>query len=73
MNIVKLTNPRTKFVWKTLILVGCNRNVHFMRVFWAFGACVKGFKHCRPVIQIDDNFLYGKYIGKLLITTLIIA
>ena len=40
-----------------------------MRVFWAFGACVEGFKHYRPVIQIDGIFLYGKYIGKLLIAT----
>ena len=36
MSIVKLTNPRTNFVWKTSILAGCNQNVHFMCVlgFW---------------------------------------
>ena len=67
MNIVKLTNPGTKVVWKTSVLADCNGNVRFMRVFWAFGPCVEGFKHCRPVIQIDGTFLYGKYIGKLLI------
>ena len=33
MNIVKLTNPGTKVLWKTLVLVGCNGNVCFMRVF----------------------------------------
>ena len=44
-----------------------------MCVLWAFGACVKGFKDCRPVIQIDDTFLYGKYIGKHLIATSIDA
>ena len=38
-----------------------------------FGACVEGFKHCRPVIQINDIFLYGKYIRKLFIATLIDA
>ena len=56
-----------------LITTGCNGNVCFMRVFWAFGACVEGFKHCRPIIQIDGTFLYGKYIGKLLIATSIDA
>ena len=33
MNIVKLTNPRTKVVWKTSVLIGCNGNVRFIRVF----------------------------------------
>ena len=33
MNIVKLTNPRTKVVLKTSVLVGCNRHVCFMCVF----------------------------------------
>ena len=73
MNIVKLTNLGTNVVWKTSILAGCNGNVRFMHVFWAFRACVEGFKHCRPVIQIDGTFLYEKYIGKLLIATLIDA
>ena len=39
------------------------------RFFWTFGPCVEGFKHCRPIIQIDGTFLYGKYKGKLLIAT----
>ena len=39
----------------------------FERVFWAFKASIDGFKYCRPVISIDDTFLYGKYKGKLLI------
>ena len=69
MNIVKPTNLGTKVVWKISILAGCNGNVRFMRVFWAFGACVEGFKQCRLVIQIYGTFLYGKYIGKLLIAT----
>ena len=38
-----------------------------MRVFWAFGACIEGFKSCKPLMQIDGTFLYGKYKGKLLI------
>ena len=73
MNILKLTNSGTKFAWKTIPLVGIFGNVRFMRGFWTFGPCVEGFKHCRPIIQIDGTFLYGKYKGKLLIATSIDA
>ncbi|KAJ9672503.1 hypothetical protein PVL29_025922 [Vitis rotundifolia] len=73
LNILQLTNPGTKIVWKTIPLGGISGNVRFMRVFWAFGASVEGFKHCRPIIQIDGTFLYGKYMGKLLIATSIDA
>ena len=69
LNILKLTNPGTKVVWKTLTFAYVHGNVRFMRVFWAFEACIEGFKICRPLIQIDSTFLYGKYKGKLLITT----
>ena len=39
----------------------------FNFAFWAFGLCIRGFRHCRPVISIDATHLYGKYKGKLLI------
>ena len=39
----------------------------FHRVFWAFGPCIAGFIHYRPVININVTHLYGKYQGKLLI------
>ena len=39
----------------------------FNSAFWAFGPCIRGFRHCRPVISIDATYLYGKYKGKLLI------
>ena len=41
----------------------------FERVFWAFGPSIDGFQHCRPMISIDGTFPYGKYRGKLLITS----
>ncbi|XP_030942143.1 uncharacterized protein LOC115967226 [Quercus lobata] len=41
----------------------------FERVFWTFGPSIEGFQHCRPVISIDGTFLYGKYIGTLLIAS----
>ena len=39
----------------------------FNSAFWAFGSCIRGFRHCRPVISIDATHLYGRYKGKLLI------
>ena len=39
----------------------------FNSAFWAFGLCIKGFKHCRLMISINATHLYGKYKGKLLI------
>ncbi|XP_074266095.1 uncharacterized protein LOC141588558 [Silene latifolia] len=42
--------------------------VIFGWVFWAFGASIKGFPHCRPIITIDGTHLYGKYKGVLMIS-----
>ncbi|CAK8561297.1 unnamed protein product [Lathyrus sativus] len=39
----------------------------FSRLFWAFQPCIKGFVFCKPVIQVDGTWLYGKYKGTLLI------
>ncbi|KAL5148361.1 hypothetical protein HKD37_13G035410 [Glycine soja] len=41
----------------------------FHRVFWTFGQCKEAFKYCKPIIQVDGTFLYGKYHGTLLIAT----
>ncbi|CAK8571481.1 unnamed protein product [Lathyrus sativus] len=38
----------------------------FSRLFWAFQPCIKGFAFCKPVIQVDGTWLYGKYKGTLL-------
>ncbi|KAK9998157.1 hypothetical protein SO802_017760 [Lithocarpus litseifolius] len=55
----------------TVTLLKCNPRVPgnciFNSVFWAFDPCIKGFKHCKPVISIDAIHLYGKYKGNLLI------
>ena len=47
--------------------------MRFICVFWTFRPSIEGFKHCKPIIQIDGTFLYGKYMGKLLIATSIDA
>jgi len=36
------------------------------RVFWAFNSCIEGFKYCKPLVQVDETFLTGKYRGTLL-------
>ncbi|XP_025982663.2 uncharacterized protein [Glycine max] len=41
----------------------------FHRVFWTFGQCKEAFKYCKPVIQVDGTFMYGKYRSTLLIAT----
>ncbi|XP_058749008.1 uncharacterized protein LOC131621962 [Vicia villosa] len=38
----------------------------FRRLFWAFQPCIRGFAFCKPIIQIDGTWLYGKYKGTLL-------
>ncbi|XP_075665295.1 uncharacterized protein LOC142634952 [Castanea sativa] len=62
------SNPGSRVIWRTVpaTVPGC---AIFERVFWAFGPSIEGFQHCRPVISIDGTFLYGKYRGKLLITS----
>ena len=39
----------------------------FGRAFWAFGQSIEAFKHCRPVVSIDETFLTGKFKGTMLI------
>ena len=41
----------------------------FKRVFWSFGSCINGFAYCKPIVQVDGTWLYGKYTGTLLIAT----
>ncbi|XP_050876247.1 uncharacterized protein LOC127079941 [Lathyrus oleraceus] len=40
--------------------------VMFHRLFWAFQPCIRGFAYCKPLLQIDGTWLYGKYKGTLL-------
>ena len=39
----------------------------FGRAFWAFGQCIRAFKHCRPVVSVDGTFLTGQFRGTILI------
>ncbi|XP_027348091.1 uncharacterized protein LOC113859546 [Abrus precatorius] len=46
-----------------------NRYRVFERVFWSFKQCHEAFKFCKPLLQVDGTFLYGKYCHTLLIAT----
>ncbi|XP_025693006.1 uncharacterized protein [Arachis hypogaea] len=41
-------------------------SVIFHQVFWSFPLCVEAFKHCKPLVSVDEIHLYGKYTGILL-------
>ncbi|XP_028088334.1 uncharacterized protein LOC114288916 [Camellia sinensis] len=42
---------------------------HFKCLFFAFEACIHGFKYCRPVLMLDGTFLKGRHKGCLLAAT----
>ena len=37
------------------------------RVFWTFGPCIKAFRHCKLVVQVDGTHLHRKCKGALLV------
>ncbi|XP_016200161.1 uncharacterized protein LOC107641170 [Arachis ipaensis] len=37
------------------------------RVFWSFYPCIRAFRSCKPIVQVDGTHLYGKYKGALLV------
>ncbi|WOL13418.1 hypothetical protein Cni_G22188 [Canna indica] len=55
-------------------LLRCSVSSRFLRVFWAFGACLRRFReYLRPIICIDATHLRGKYPGALMIATIVDA
>ncbi|KAH1210808.1 hypothetical protein GmHk_15G045028 [Glycine max] len=36
------------------------------RVFGTFKSCIEGFQYCKPIVQVDREFLTEKYRGTLL-------
>ncbi|KAL7231355.1 hypothetical protein ACSBR2_009586 [Camellia fascicularis] len=42
---------------------------HFKCLFFAFEACIHGFKYCRHVLMLDGTFLKGSHKGCLLAAT----
>jgi len=71
LNAMQLYVPR--FIWKMKTQPAYEGNqldadhIIFKRVFWKFKPCIDGFKFCKPVVQVDGTFLYGKYRGTILV------
>ncbi|XP_028098275.1 uncharacterized protein LOC114297988 [Camellia sinensis] len=42
---------------------------HFKCLFFAFEACIYGFKYYRPMLMLDETFLKGRHKGCLLAAT----
>ncbi|XP_057734841.1 uncharacterized protein LOC130950355 [Arachis stenosperma] len=40
---------------------------YFHRLFWTFPPCIEAFRHCKPLVSIDETHLYGKCGGTLLL------
>ncbi|CAK8576734.1 unnamed protein product [Lathyrus sativus] len=69
--VLKTYLPGTVIQLETLPIItddgtqlGDKRKFH--RLFWAFEPCIRGFSFCKPIVQIDGTWLYGKYKGTLL-------
>ncbi|KAA0051208.1 uncharacterized protein E6C27_scaffold1250G00060 [Cucumis melo var. makuwa] len=67
LSVVVHYNPETRVDW-FFLPSDVPGLIIFGRVFWAFGPAIKGFKYCRPLIQIDGTYMYEKYKGKMLTT-----
>jgi len=71
LNAMQLYVPA--FIWKMKTQPAYEGNqldvdhIIFKRVFWTFKPWIDGFKFCKPVVQVDETFLYGKYRGTLLV------
>ena len=63
---LKQTNLGCVIISKTFLDIMENIEI-FQRVFWTFHPSIEGFKHCRPVLNIDGIHLYGKYKDTLMI------
>ncbi|KAK9083685.1 hypothetical protein Scep_030156 [Stephania cephalantha] len=70
MAALQESNPGTRVEWRHGE-PNANNEVVFKWIFWAFAPSIAIFRHCRPIIQIDGTFLYGKYKQKLLIATVV--
>ncbi|KAL4347549.1 hypothetical protein GQ457_17G024230 [Hibiscus cannabinus] len=71
INIMQKYNPGTIADLETLPSYMNDRVVQevrqFYRLFWTFPQCINAFKSCKPIIQVDGTFLYGRYKQVLLL------
>ncbi|KAK8562752.1 hypothetical protein V6N12_010822 [Hibiscus sabdariffa] len=74
INIMQKYNPSTIADLEMLSYYKNDRVVpdvrQFHRLFWTFPQCIHAFKNCKPIIQIDGTFLYGRYRHVLLLAVI---
>ncbi|XP_060202735.1 protein FAR1-RELATED SEQUENCE 4-like [Lycium barbarum] len=59
--MIKLRNPGT------VANIKWTAGNKFKYAFFAYGASIEGWKHCRPVMMVNATFLKSKYRGVLMI------
>ena len=50
--------------YNSQLLRGCQV---FKRLFWTFKQCRDAFPYCKPLVQIDGTFMFGRYTHRLLV------
>ncbi|CAL8161865.1 unnamed protein product [Prunus armeniaca] len=58
------TNPGSHCVLECDPTTSC-----FQRLFICYGACIEGFRWCRPLLFIDATYFKSKYNGQLICAT----
>ncbi|RYQ98731.1 hypothetical protein Ahy_B07g086492 [Arachis hypogaea] len=42
-------------------------SVRILHRVWSFNSCIRTFRHCKLLVQVDGTHLYKKYKGTLLV------
>lgn len=65
LHYIVRTNSESCYDLQVRPIVNSSKKI-LERAFFAIGACIKAFRHCRPILCIDGTFLTGKYRGTIL-------
>jgi len=57
-----------QYITRSCVVDGVEDQSNYIleHVLWLFKPCIKGFKYCKPIVQVDGTFLVGKYHDTLL-------
>jgi MULE transposase domain len=66
LHAIQRTNSGIVIKWFTPPTNDPNERL-FQTVCWAYGLVIEVFKHCKPVIRIDDTYLSRRYKGNMLV------
>jgi MULE transposase domain len=66
LHAIQRTNLGIVIEWFTAPTNDSNKKL-FQAVCWTYDSAIETFKHCKPVIGIDDTHLSGRYNEKILV------